>query len=426
MAADSYLQSQTRAPAPFVNVYSVDRGAGIAEQAFVTLWMFVVYLPLEILAPLRYLCILGFIGLTLLDYQRILPLILRAWPLFIVGAFGLVSIFWSANSQAGLRQGILMLISAFVVVVIAGRLTTQQILRTIMFAGMAATLASVPFWDSFGTGGLYGSKNWFAIHMLFCMLLSLIAALNEKEPWPLRLLAFAFVPLCFVFLFMAQSATALVIAILGGAGLLGVKLVWSPAATVRGLPMLIILGAMALAGTILLIIASLPQNALVESFLGLVGKDPTLTGRTALWEGARLAAQERPWLGHGLEGFWYYDSGAAQTLNEGDYKPYGTRHNFHNAYWEVRVHLGFVGLGLFLFMLGWTTIRFFLLWFRDGSLLHSALLILIGVNIVMTFTESGLFGVFTAPIFLQALAGILPFGLHAPRFEGRAWLTGPD
>ena len=412
-----------RAPPPFVNVYSAPAPAGIPEQAFVTLWMLVCYLPLEIFAPLRYLCILGFIALTLTDYQRILPLLLRAWPLFLVGLLGLLSTFWSANAGAGLRQGVLMVISAFVVVVIAGRLTTRQILRTIMFAGMAATLASIPYWDSFRTGGLYGSKNWFAVHMLFCMLLSLIVSINAEEPWPLRLLALAFVPVCFVFLFMAQSATALVIAILGGAGLIGVKLVWSPAAGVRGLPTLIILGSVSLAGAVLLILASMPQAAPVESFLALVGKDPTLTGRTAIWEGARLAAQERPWLGHGLEGFWYYDSGAAQTLNEGDFKPYGTRHNFLNAYWEVRVHLGYVGLGLFLFMLAWTSLRFFLLWLRDGSLLHSALLLLVGVNLIMTFTESGLFGVFTAPVFLQALAGLVAFGLHEPRFEGRAWLT---
>lgn len=412
-----------RAPPPFVNVYSAPKPAGVPEQAFVTLWMLVCYLPLEIFAPLRYLCILGFMALTVIDYQRILPLLLRAWPLFLVGLFGLLSTFWSANAGAGLRQGVLMVISAFVVVVIAGRLTTRQILRTIMFAGMAATLASIPYWDSFRTGGLYGSKNWFAVHMLFCMLLSLIVSMNEQEPWPLRLVALVFVPVCFVFLFMAQSATALVIAVLGGAGLIGVKLVWAPAAGVRGLPTLIILGAISLAGAVLFIIASMPQASLVESFLALVGKDPTLTGRTAIWEGARLAAQERPWLGHGLEGFWYYDSGAAQTLNEGDYKPYGTRHNFHNAYWEVRVHLGYLGLGLFLFMLAWTSLRFCLLWLRDGSLLHSALLLLIGVNIIMTFTESGLFGVFTAPVFLQALAGLLPLGLHEPRFEGRAWLT---
>jgi len=412
-----------REPPPFVNVYSAPRAAGLAEQAFVTLWMFVCYLPLETFAPLRYLCILGFIALTVIDYQRILPLLVRAWPLFLVALFGLLSAFWSVNTSGALRSGLLMLISAFVVIVIVQRLTMRQILRTIMFAGMAATLASIPYWDSFQIGGLYGSKNWFAVHMLFCMLLSLIVSMNPQEPWPLRLFALVFVPICFVFLFMAQSATALVIAVLGGAGLIGVKLVWSPAAGIRGLPTLIILGAISLAGAMLFILANMPQASPVESFLALVGKDPTLTGRTAIWEGARLAAQERPWLGHGLEGFWYYDSGAAQTLNEGDHKPYGTRHNFHNVYWEVQVHLGYLGLGLFLFMLAWTTLRFLLLWLRDGSLLHSALLLLVGVNIVMTFTESALFGQFTAPVFLQALAGLVPFRLHEPRFEGRAWFN---
>lgn len=404
----------------YVNVYSVDKGAALWEQAFVGLWMFIIYLPLEVFSPLRYLCILGFIVIMAYDYKRLLPLMMRCWPLFAVAILGLISVGWAPYPAEAFRQGVLLFLSSFVAVVIGVRLTPQQALRAIMFAGMATTIASIPYWGTFTSGGLYASKNYFAIHMLFCMLLSLITVLNEKEPVVLRLMALPFVPVCFVFLHSAQSTTSLVFAVLGGAGLIAIKFFWAPATKVRGLSMIVILFAVVVVLIGALAVFNMPQNTFVERFLGLVGKDATLTGRTALWEGARLAAEQKPWFGLGLEGFWYYDSGAAQTLNENDYKAYGTKLTFHNAYWEVRVHLGYVGLALFLYFLAWTSLRLLFLWFKDGSLVNSALLLLVAVNLTMTFTESLLWGVFTTPVFLQALAGILPFRLHAPKLEGRA------
>jgi exopolysaccharide production protein ExoQ len=412
-------QGATIEPA-YVNVYSVEKGAGRLEQAFVTLWMFIIYVPIEAFSPLRYLCILGFLAILAYDYKRLMPLLLKCWPLFIVAILGLISVGWAPYPSEAFRQAVLFIVSSFVAVVIGGHLTSQQALRVIMFAGMMATLVSIPYWQRFEWGGIYASKNYFALHMLFCMLPSLITVLNEKEPLALRLLALPFVPVCFLFIIMADSATSLVFAVLGGAALIGIKFFWTPATKVRGLSMLVILFAIAAGLLIGLIVMNMPQNTLVASFLELVGKDATLTGRTGLWEGARLAAQERPWFGLGLEGFWYYDSGAAQTLNENDFKDYGTKLTFHNVYLEVQVHLGYVGLACFLIFMVWTSLRMLLLWFADGSLVNSALLLIVGVNVTMTFTESLLWGMFTAPVLIQSLAGIAPFRLFDPKLEGRA------
>lgn len=407
----------------YVNIYSVEKGAAVWEQAFVTLWMFIIYLPLEMFSPLRYVCILGFLAIFAYDYRRLVPLMGRCWPLFAVAILGLISVGWAPAPSEAFRQGVFLVLSSFVAVIIGAHLTTQQVLRIIMFAGMLTTVISIPFWQYFPGGGLYASKNYFAVHMLLCMLPSLITVLNEKEPLPLRLLALPFVPVCFLFIVLADSATSLVFAVLGGAGLIGIKFLWAPALKVRGLSMVVIVMTVCLILIATLIVMNMQQNTFVASFLNLVGKDATLTGRTDLWEGARLASQERPWFGLGLEGFWYYDSGAAQTLNEGDHKPFGTKLTFHNAYWEVRVHLGLVGLALFIFYLAWTSLRMLYLWFQDGSLVNSALILMLAVNLTMTFTESVLWGVFTAPVLIQALAGIAAFRLHEPKLEGRARLV---
>lgn len=408
----------------YVNVYSVEKGAGLLEQGFVTLWMIVLFLPLDLFTPIRYLCILGFMGILAMDYRRLVPLALRAWPLFALPVFGLISLGWAPFPAALLRQGVLMFLTPLVVVIIAGRLTPQQSLRVMMFAGMIATLYVLPNLEN---ATMYGNKNYFALHMLFCMLLSLITALNEKEPWWLRLMGVPFIPVCFALIVISDSTTSLVFAVVGGAGLVGIKFFWQPVTKIGGLSIFVILVAVFGSALGALIILNMPYNTFAAQFLDLVGKDATLTGRTALWEGARLAAQENPMFGTGLGGFWYYDSGAAQTLNENDHKPFGTALTFHNAYWEVRVHLGLVGLSIFLFFLAWTSVRMGLLWFRDGSLINSALLLLVIVNITMTFTESTLWSTFTIPAYVQALVGIVAFRLYEPKLLGRGKIVArPD
>ena len=404
----------------YVNVYSAEKGAGVLEQAFVTLWMFIIYLPLDMFSPLRYVCILGFLALIVHDHKRLLPLMVKCWPLFALAIFSLFSVGWSNYPSEALRTGILLLLTPIVSFAIAARLTPLQFLRTVMLAGMLATVCSIPYISFFSFGGLYGSKNLFAIQMLFCFILSLITVFNEKEKPFFRILAIPFVPVCFYFQYLGESATTLVFAIVGGAALIGIKLFWMPVTRVKNLPTLTLLLVAALLLIAVLTIMNLPQNQFMNQFLALVGKDATLTGRTELWEGARLVSEEHPWLGVGLEGFWQADIGSAQTLNENNFKPIGTKLGFHNSFWDVRVHLGWIGLGLFILFVVWTSARMVLLWLADGNLMNSALLIIVAVNLTMGFTESYLWGTFTTSLALQTLAGIAPFRLHDRKLVGRA------
>lgn len=419
--SESLSASGKLLPGPkYFNVYSREKGAGILEQALVALWFTVTYLPLGQFAPIRYLCILGLLAILALDRNRLAPIFLRAWPLFTVPILGILSIGWSAYSGAAIREGILLLLTAITCVVIAGRLTPLQMLRTIWIAGIFATIYSVPHMDQFQYGGLFGSKNQFGAQMLFCLLLSVITFLNEKETPLLRLIALPFIPICFLFQYMADSATSLIFAVLGIIALVGVKVFWSPVSKVRSLPVVIVMLCLAVGLILTLIVWNMPDNQYVARFLSLVGKDSTLTGRTEIWEVAKLVSAQNPMFGVGLEGFWQPNTGLAQTLNELQFRDAGTKLTFHSAYWEVRVHLGLVGLALFIFYLAWSSLRLFKLWFTDGSLVNSALVIIVLVNITMAFTESYLWSTFTTAAYLQGLAGIAPMRLFEPKFVGRA------
>jgi O-antigen ligase len=80
---------------------------------------------------------------------------------------------------------------------------------------------------------------------------------------------------------------------------------------------------------------------LSEMFAGLMGRDPTLTGRTDIWK-VLLQMQTNPLIGLGYASLWAGDRMAAILRIAGS--------NFvnetHNGYLEIYMTLGFVGLAL--------------------------------------------------------------------------------
>src|ERR1700687_2751509 len=74
-----------------------------------------------------------------------------------------------------------------------------------------------------------------------------------------------------------------------------------------------------------------------------IGRDSTLTGRTAIWD-AVLALAGNPYIGTGYESFWLGDRlQKFWTVNDGDF--FGLN-EAHNGYLEVYLNLGWIGIGL--------------------------------------------------------------------------------
>tara|TARA_R110001606_G_scaffold388926_1_gene554592 strand:+ start:3068 stop:4360 length:1293 start_codon:yes stop_codon:yes gene_type:complete len=409
----------------FANLYRTGRKAPVWEQALVTVWFFVTYLPLDGVTPIRYLLVLYFLGITAMYYRDVAPVILKSWPLFLLPIFGLLSFMWSDYPSDAIRAGVLLLLTPLTIVVVGARLNTRQALRCLMFAGMITTIFAIPTFSTFSQGGPYGNgaKNLFAIQMLFAMLLSLATALNPKEFLWVRLLALPFVPVCFVFQYMAHSATSLVFAVVGIIGLLGVRYFWMGLGQIRYLRTSLLMASVGIALTGAIVFLNMPENTMMDDFLGLLGKDGTFSGRSAIWRQAELLSHEHPIAGVGLEGFWQYDVGAAQTINENDFKPFGTKLTFHNSFWEVRVHLGYIGYALFLLILGWCLYRTVLAWFRAPTMDSSALLITAVIIFTSTFTESYLWGTFNTLVNLFYFGAITTLGAGERKFEGRVPIT---
>ncbi len=81
-----------------------------------------------------------------------------------------------------------------------------------------------------------------------------------------------------------------------------------------------------------------------EILLGL-GRDPSLSGRTEIWEAMGEKIMQQPITGYGYNGFWLAREGESLDIwyRSKDLPPHG-----HNGYLNLSLDLGLVGLGLFL------------------------------------------------------------------------------
>ncbi len=106
--------------------------------------------------------------------------------------------------------------------------------------------------------------------------------------------------------------------------------------------------------------AALTMTFFGEEILALLGKDPTLTGRTNIWHAAWRAIEARPLTGYGLGAYWQDPLGPSYYVRE---EVQWDVPNAHNAWYEMGLAAGLPGLiglaGLLGFALLRCTVRLF-------------------------------------------------------------------
>jgi len=98
---------------------------------------------------------------------------------------------------------------------------------------------------------------------------------------------------------------------------------------------MLVAGASVATGTVALAIAGM------SSLLSSIGKDASLTGRTAIWSGAISAICKRPLLGYGYKAFWR-TNGTGEIANLIAQQKWGIP-SAHNGLLEVAIGMGLVG-----------------------------------------------------------------------------------
>lgn len=298
------------------------------------------------------LSILAFYGCWLLPFA-LAPGILLRRPgpvilLLLIPLFFMLSTIWSDAWPATLRASIQYTITVFAGLV-AARITAPGNLALggtiggllVLFYSAASGGHSYDYIDGdFAFNGAFSSKNQLGYFATLAIIFSLSLGWVFRTPRALVPLSAGTAALGFVMLWLSDSATSLLSALVAGAAMLFAGFVMLLAPWLRRASVL--LAATAIAA---LVLASYHMGVF-DAVLAAFGKDATLTGRTYLWSKAFEFGAEQPVLGLGYNAFWVHGRPEAETLWDAFYITARSGFHFHNALIETYVGTGLVGLGL--------------------------------------------------------------------------------
>ncbi|MEL6643465.1 MAG: O-antigen ligase family protein [Pseudomonadota bacterium] len=273
------------------------------------------------------------------------------WVL-VLPVFCVLSMLWSELPGASLRAGIQLLATFLIAVVLAARMPQTGFLLVLWAALTASVVLSLAFGhvraDTGALVGLYDSKNAMAWAAALASLLSIGIAAARTVPGPLRLMAAAAAPICIAAMILAQSVSALGYLPIGICAFLAVQVMRRMRVSTR----VVLTAFLALAGSYVLLLATLHADALAAMFFNATGKDVTLTGRTDLWLIAVDYIREKPWLGLGYQAFWVPGNPTAEAIWQAFGIASRSGFNFHNTYLSNAVEIGLIGVLIQTVLLG--------------------------------------------------------------------------
>jgi O-antigen ligase len=263
------------------------------------------------------------------------------------------SFIWSDFPDLSQKAGIKTLYTTLFGLYLASRFSLKEQLRIIAWALLIAAVFSLLYTLAFRGAGIEqgthnGSwrgplihKNHFGRLMVVSSLVCLLAAFNSGR---YRYLMWAGCGLSVALLVLSDSGTGLIVFLT-----LVVLLPFYRALRLSdslAIPFFITL--ITVAGGIALW-AGTNWNDLLFSY----GKDPTLSGRTDIWDAVIERLWQRPWLGYGYHGFWEEKGESIYVFRAVHYLVYQA----HNGFLNVAIELGLLGLFCYLVSTLFTYIR---------------------------------------------------------------------
>lgn len=300
--------------------------------------------------------------LLIARHQGSIRAALRDPLVWLLAGIALMSFLWSDYSSVSLTKGITTLQTTFFGLYMASRFSSKQQLQMLAWVLGIIAVFSLLFTLGFPgaaieTGANPGSwrgpfvqKNVLARIVVLGAIVFLLLALESRRN---RYWLWGGLGLCVLLILLTGSKTALLLFLVIVLLLpLYKALRW---ADTKLIPLLITL--VLVCGSLAVLVTGNWENLL----LGL-GRDPTLSGRTDLWELAIELIAKRPWLGYGYQGFWQDGGGAEIIWKAEGYKP----PHAHNGFVNITLDLGLIGLFLFLLTIAVTYFRS-IAWLRTGK-----------------------------------------------------------
>jgi O-antigen ligase len=307
----------------------------------------------------------------------------------------LISAIWSIHPDLTIRRSIGYVLTMLIAGYLAVRFDADDRMRVLSWGfavsaiGSLLFVAAFPHYGIMQVGDLAGDwrgvfphKNVLGPIMAVAVFTELyILVLGNGRPrW-----RFALLGVYFALVVFSHSATGLLLSLFYITGTC-IYLLWKRerlagvAASIFFVLILLI---------ILIVLLNDPELA-----LGIIGKDITLTGRIKLWSVVVAFIEQRPLLGWGYRAMWELNDASTTFIDQltGGWGAVGS----HNAFLEITLQLGVLGLGLMLVIIGialWRGLRccragilplgWFSLMFFLGTILAAQVIHTLGQNQVI-------------------------------------------
>lgn len=298
---------------------------------------------LGVLVPLATI---GALGLLVLLNRHLAFKWRQVWPFMLFPLVPLLSTLWSPGPFITLRYALLLLILFIAVMqlVIAVPLATfVRILFVSQAIACAMAIASGikgPSTEGLVVVGLLGSKNAMSASASLLLVTGITILLDRRQPGPVRIAALPMVPLSIYLVMQAHAATHIILDAVGAG--LALSFVVLAALPRRGRIGVVLGCALVLAplGIMRDTISQEVTNYVFTTF----DKEPTLTGRTYLWQVADEQIAQRPVLGWGYKYIWLSGSSAAEGMLRSQNVRDPRTFSMHQTWLETRADLGIIGV----------------------------------------------------------------------------------
>lgn len=269
----------------------------------------------------------------------------RAWPawiaLLILVALAYASKYWSIDPATTSRRVIAMSITGAFAVYLGSAYRGVALPRLLTHAALLMAVGSLVMVFAFPAIGVHHDVNaglwrglWYEKNQMGVVMVAGATAATAvlASGDPRRLVPCLTLALTAGLVLATQSKTSLLCLILGVGG---VSALWSLR---RGGPAFAVV--MVWLGVVAAGLGVWIWSTHSVEILEALGKDPSLTGRTDIWESLMRRVAERPWTGYGYNAFWGRESVPAAFVRQ---ETGWTVPSAHNGWIDVLVQLGWPG-----------------------------------------------------------------------------------
>lgn len=310
--------------------------------------------------PVRLLNLVQF-GITFLllayRYKRTIYVLLSN-PL-LIATISLISLsfLWSVVPGASFQAGLFVFFNMLFSVYLAGQYTLKRQIKMLSYVLLAITILNFVFVYFFPEYGIMGppvhAGAWRGVfthkngagRMMVLACSVMFTMFHEAKSKHIKLMYLVGLFLAFLMIDKTRSGGALINSWLIFIITIIIQ-IFKTESRKLSLSLVFIVTT-----SVFIALAYIPIMTFV---LGLVGKDPTFTGRTDIWEYIHTMISNRPALGYGVAGFWHGEEGVSlYVIERAGWRVPDAHHGFLDALLQV----GFIGTAMLSLVLWQTFLR---------------------------------------------------------------------